>query len=128
MAVDAAALHRERELKYDADGAPDLGALGGEPLERRVFTYVYYDTPDRRLAAAGVALRRRLEQGANLWQLKVPEENARLELEAAGGPAGPPESLARLLRAHIAGRKLVELATLKTTRTGRLVDGIELTP
>src|SRR5205085_9205994 len=36
-------------------------------------------------------------------------------------------SRARLLRAHIAGRKLGELATVKRTRTGRLVDGIEVT-
>jgi CHAD domain-containing protein len=126
MAVDTGRL-RERELKYEADGAPDLGTLGGEPLERREFTSVYYDTPDRRLATAGATLRRRLERGTNLWQLKVPDGGARLELEAAGGPAGPPEPLERLLRPQLAGRALVQLATLKTTRTGRLIDGIAVT-
>jgi len=126
MAVDVGRL-RERELKYEADGAPDLGALGGEPLERREFTSFYYDTPDRRLAAAGATLRRRLERGTNLWQLKVPDNGARLELEAPGGPAGPPEPLKRLLGPQLTGRELVQLATLKTTRTGRLIDGIAVT-
>jgi hypothetical protein len=44
---------RERELKYEADERLDLESLGGERLETRTFTSVYYDTQDRRLGSAG---------------------------------------------------------------------------
>ena len=87
----------ERELKLAAPDGFELPDLGGEPLEQRTFTSTYYDTPDHRLARAGITLRRRVEQGKGLWQLKLPEGTARRELEQPGGPAGPPQELARLL-------------------------------
>ena len=42
------------------------------------------------LARHGVTFRHRIEDGAGLWQLKLPREAARLELELAGPPARPP--------------------------------------
>lgn len=117
----------ERELKYEAGDELDLASLGGDPLESRSFISVYYDTPDRRFAAAGLTLRRRLEHGSNVWQLKAPDDDSRLELEAAGGPGGPPESLQTLLRPQQGDQRLIQLATLKTIRSGVLLDGAEVT-
>ena len=115
----------ERELKLDLDPAFALPELPGEPLEHRVFTSTYHDTADRSLGRAGITLRRRVENGSSLWQLKLPRaDDARLELEEAGGPVGPPESLARLLAAHLRHGGLEPVATLRTRRTGvRVIDG-----
>ena len=41
----------ERELKLDPPEAFELPALPGEPLETRLFTSTYYDTPNRSLAS-----------------------------------------------------------------------------
>ena len=111
----------EREIKLEADERLDLEQLGGEPLEHRVFTSTYHDTPDRLLGRAGLTLRRRLEHGRSDWQLKLPANGARREVEAPGGPAGPPPEIADLLRAFLHGRELVQLATLRTLRSGVLV-------
>ena len=72
-------------------------------------------------------LRRRLEHGKNIWQLKLPREDSRVELEAEGGPACPPPELAGVLRASLDGRQLRPVAKLRTQRTGRRVDGAEVT-
>jgi uncharacterized protein YjbK len=71
----------ERELKLGAGPRFRLPALPGEPLAPRTLTNIYLDTPDHRLAVAGVTLRRRLEGRKSLWQLKLPQGKARLELE-----------------------------------------------
>src|SRR3954468_2117228 len=91
----------EHERKLDAPGGFELPALGGSPLEPRLFTSVYYDTVDKSLAHAGITLRRPPEHGRSVWQLKLPCADARLELEQPGGPVGPPDELAKLLRAHV---------------------------
>lgn len=107
----------ERELKLR--GAPDLlDRLDGEPLEERRFTSTYYDTADYRLARSGLTLRRRVERGKSLWQLKLPRGSARLELERPGGPAGPPEWMRELLVAFIHERELAPVAKLRTVRRG----------
>ena len=80
----------ERELKLEADGSLSIDDLGGEPVEPRTFTSTYYDTRDSLLLRLGIQLRRRLEHGKNMWQLKLPREDSRVELEAEGRPAGPP--------------------------------------
>ena len=71
----------EYERKLEAPEGFELPDLGGEPLEPRVFTSVYHDTPERSLAHAGLTLRRRTERGRSVWQLKLPAGDARLELE-----------------------------------------------
>ena len=85
----------EYERKLDAPPGFELPDLGGEPIEPRVFTSVYHDTAERSLARAGITLRRRTERGRSVWQLKLPVNGARLELEEPGGPAGPPGACAR---------------------------------
>ena len=74
----------ERELKLGAGSRFRLPALPGEPLAPRTLTNIYLDTPDHRLAVAGVTLRRRVEGRKSLWQLKLPQGKARLELELPG--------------------------------------------
>ena len=109
----------ERELKLELEEGFSLPDLPGEPLESRLFTSTYYDTPDRSLAGAGLTLRRRVENGLSRWQLKLPRGgNARAELEAPGGPVGPPPELAQLLVAHVRRGRLAPAATLRTRRNG----------
>jgi CHAD domain-containing protein len=112
----------EREVKLEAPEGFALPDLGGEPLESRVFTSVYHDTADRSLARAGITLRRRTERGKSVWQLKIPANGARMELEEPGGPAGPPASLRSLLRAHERRAALAPVAELRTHRHGALVN------
>ncbi len=114
----------EREVKLDPGAAFTLPELPGRPLESRVFTSTYYDTPPRSLARGGITLRRRVENGLSRWQLKLPREDGRDELEAPGGPAGPPPELAALLKAHLRHGKLAPVATLRTHRSGvRVAEG-----
>lgn len=111
----------EYERKLEAPEGFELPDLGGEPLEPRVFTSVYYDTANRSLARAGITLRRRTERGRSLWQLKLPAEDSRLELEEPGGPAGPPASMVKLLAAHLRHGPVAPIAELRTRRHGALV-------
>ena len=85
----------ERELKLEPPDGFELPPLEGEDLESRIFTSTYYDTPPRSLLRAGITLRRRVENGLSRWQLKLPRDGyARAEIEAFGGPVGPPNDLA----------------------------------
>jgi CHAD domain-containing protein len=111
----------EHERKLEAPEGFELPDLGGEPLEPRVFTSIYHDTGDRSLARSGITLRRRTERGRSVWQLKLPVNGARLELEEPGGPAGPPDRLRMLLRAHERRGALKPVAELRTRRHGALV-------
>jgi CHAD domain-containing protein len=111
----------EYERKLDAPAGFRLPPLGGRPLEARVFTSVYYDVPGGALAAAGITLRRRIERGRSVWQLKLPAGDARLELEFEGGPKKPPDDLAGLLHAHLRHGPLERVAELRTRRQGELV-------
>jgi CHAD domain-containing protein len=108
----------ERELKLESPADFVLPPLDGEPLEGRLFTSTYHDTPSRSLARAGITLRRRVENGLSNWQLKLPREDGRAEISAPGGPAGPPPELRALLFAHLRHGELEEVATLRTRRTG----------
>lgn len=115
----------ERELKFDVNGAFALPELPGSPLPERVFTSTYHDTPARSLGRAGITLRRRVENGTSLWQLKLPHadnRSERTELEEPGGPGGPPPELARLLVAHERHGRLEPVATLRTRRSGVRVE------
>lgn len=111
----------EYELKLEAPEGFELPDLGGEPLESRVFTSVYYDAANRSLTESRITLRRRIEHGRSLWQLKLPAADARLELEEPGGPVAPPEALARLLVAHLRHGPVAPIAELRTRRHGSLV-------
>jgi CHAD domain-containing protein len=110
----------EYERKLEAPEGFELPDLGGSPLEPRVFTSVYHDTSDQSLARSGITLRRRTERGRSVWQLKLPAGDARLELEEEGGPALP-DSLAKLLAAHLRHGPVAPVAELRTRRHGSLV-------
>ncbi|MBA3366901.1 MAG: CYTH and CHAD domain-containing protein [Actinobacteria bacterium] len=107
----------ERELKLSVDPDFVLPELPGEELAERVFDSIYYDTADQRLTGAGATLRRRVENGRALWQLKLPRGESRLELELAGGPVAP-EQIYELLTALVRGEELRPVSTLRTLRTG----------
>ena len=104
----------EHERKLQAPDGFELPELGGTPLEARLFTSVYYD--------AGITLRRRTEHGKSVWQLKLPQADARLELESPGGPLRPPDELQRPLYAHLRGVPVERIAELRTRRRGVLVE------
>jgi len=114
----------ERELKLSVRPGFRLPALPGDRLPPRVFTSTYYDTPDYRLARAGVTLRRRAEGRTGVWQLKLPRGAARLELEVAGGPGHPPDEVRELVTAYARGHELAPVATLRSRRTGVRVRGL----
>jgi CHAD domain-containing protein len=111
----------EYERKLDAPVGFRLPPLGGSPLEPRVFTSVYYDVPGGSLAAAGITLRRRTEHGQGVWQLKLPSDDSRLELEVEGGARKPPQEVLDLLHAHLRHGPLERVAELRTRRRGELV-------
>jgi CHAD domain-containing protein len=113
----------ERELKLEPPPDFELPPLAGEPLELRVFTSTYHDTPSRSLARAGVTLRCRVENGESIWQLKLPREDGRAEIAVAAGPAGPPPELRSLLVAHLRNGDLEPVAALRTSRSGVRVGG-----
>ena len=109
---------RERELKLAVPPGFALPEIAGEPLAPDTFTSTYHDTADRALARARITLRRRVQNRRGLWQLKLPGEGERLELEAPGGPGAPPDELARLLVGVLRGRALEPAAVLRTRREG----------
>ncbi|WP_411278307.1 CHAD domain-containing protein, partial [Gaiella sp.] len=74
----------------------------------------------------GVTLRHRVEDGTGLWQLKLPRESARLELEVAGQATRPPVELVDLLPAYLRGRQLVPVARLRTRRETIRANGAEI--
>jgi CHAD domain-containing protein len=82
-----------------------------------VFTSTYHDTPDGRFARAGVALRRRVENGLSIWEVELPEAPGEVAFSEPGGPAEPPPLVADLLRGLLRERELVEVATLQTRRS-----------
>jgi CHAD domain-containing protein len=116
----------EREIKLTPDEGFVLPELGGRRLPTRVFISTYHDTPDLRLARNGVTFRHRVEDGAGLWQLKLPRDAARLELELPGPPARPPAELLGLLPAYLRGAALVPVARLRTRREGIQARGAEI--
>jgi CHAD domain-containing protein len=110
----------EHELKFR------LRPLGRLSLVPRGSTAVYYDVPGGSLALAGITLLLRTEGGRSMWQLKLPAEGSRLELEAEGGPKQPPRSLVMLLQAHLRHGPLEPIAELRTGRSGEIE--VELEP
>ena len=115
----------ERELKLVPSPRFRLAELG-EPLEPRVFQSTYHDASDLRLARHGITLRRRVENGTGLWQLKIPHGAARFELEVPGPDDAPPEELTALLVAHLRGDPLDRVARLRTRRRSVRRDGAEI--
>src|SRR5919109_909077 len=100
-----------RTLTLGADRGFALPELEGDVLEGRFFEATYFDTPERRLAAGDVTLRRHVENGRSRWFLELRGGEDRLE--ADGGPV-PPSELTRPLRTLVGTRKLLPVASLRT--------------
>ncbi|GGX70507.1 CYTH and CHAD domain-containing protein [Streptomyces hiroshimensis] len=124
---------REIERKYEAGnhagGAslPDLSRVAGVASVTDEGTHkldaVYYDTADRRLAAAGITLRRRTGGSDEGWHLKLPvAPNVRDEIRAPLSP-DVPRALAALVRARVRQAALVPLVRIRSRReVSRLLD------
>lgn len=108
----------EQETKLSVDEHFRLPVLGGKLLPRRVLTSTYYDTPNYRLTHARITLRRRIERGKGVWQLKLPMEEARREIEIADRADSPPHELQDLLMIRLQGAELIPVAKMRTWRTG----------
>ena len=114
----------EREVKLRPGPGMRRVELAGRPMAARTLTSIYHDTDDLRLARAGITLRLRLsgeEQG--VWQLKLPRDAAREELEWPAPSRRVPREVKALLVAHTRGRPLVAVATLRAERSGVVVSG-----
>jgi CHAD domain-containing protein len=118
--------HLERELKLSPRAGFVLPQLGGEHLPTRIFVSTYHDTTDLALARHGVTFRHRVEDGAGLWQLKLPKGVARIELEEPGPSGRPPREMTDLLVAYLRDRPLVPVARLRTRREGVRAHGAEI--
>jgi len=118
--------HLEIEQKFDVD--PDFerpsfagvaGVTAAEPVLHHL-SATYFDTPDGRLAASKITLRRRSGGTDEGWHLKLPAEaGARREIHAPLGAAErqvPGELSARVAEVT-AGQPLAPIATLDTERT-----------
>jgi inorganic triphosphatase YgiF len=124
--------HFETELKMEAGPGfriPDLSGPDGqltmtEP-EVRQLTASYFDTPDLRLATAGITLRRRTGGTDAGWHLKLPvSAGTRREVQAPlGDSATIPPDLASLVSGWVGGEALHVVATLQTSRTVRYLRG-----
>jgi CHAD domain-containing protein len=108
----------ERETKLMVDERFSMPHLPGRTLARRVFTSIYYDTPDHCLARACITLRYRLEGHLGLWQLKLPLDGSRREIELRGEAGQVPTVFSDALVIHLEGKRLVPVSTLRTWRTG----------
>jgi CHAD domain-containing protein len=115
----------EEERKYEVEprfALPDLsGCLpaGGRVLERQpvTLTATYYDTPDLRLARAGVSLRFR-RGDAEPWTVKLPSSvpGTRHEISRVGLPGNIPRELAELVTGYARGAPLTAVTVLRTVR------------
>ncbi|MGW1068054.1 CYTH and CHAD domain-containing protein [Streptomyces aureus] len=128
---------REIERKYegpaaegDTDGdtvMPDLSRVPGVAgvVDKGVaeLDATYYDTPDQRLAAASLTLRRRTGGADAGWHLKLPvSEGVRDEIQAPLSDTVP-RAIAGLVRSRVRDAELVPVVRLRSARDIRhLVD------
>ncbi|MFF3888944.1 CHAD domain-containing protein [Streptomyces sp. NPDC001914] len=124
---------REIERKYEgpaAEGGTELPDLTGVPgvagvVDKGVaeLDATYYDTPDQRLAAASLTLRRRTGGDDAGWHLKLPvSEGVRDEIRAPLSDTVP-RAIAGLVRSRVRDTELVPLVRLRSARDVRhLVD------
>ena len=120
--------HLEIEQKFDVDEGfvrPDFGGridgvAAAEPVTYHLAA-TYFDTPEQRLAANKITLRRRTGGTDQGWHLKLPTgEGARRELQAPLGDPGDdtvPTRLAAQVAAVTQGQPLTPIAQLDTERT-----------
>ncbi|CAM5250014.1 CYTH and CHAD domain-containing protein [Streptomyces narbonensis] len=117
---------REIERKYEATSrtrVPDLTRVPAvaEVVDRGVMELdaVYYDTPDLRLAADAITLRRRTGGSDEGWHLKLPVASGiRDEIRAPLADTLPGE-LAGLLRSRVRDGEVVPVVRLRSARDVR---------
>ncbi|MGC9538020.1 CHAD domain-containing protein [Streptomyces sp. UG1] len=120
---------REIERKYESDdsGLPDLTGVAGVAavVDKGVaqLDATYYDTPDERLAASSITLRRRTGGADAGWHLKFPvAQGVRDEIQAPLSDELP-RTLAGLVRSRVRETELVPVVRLRSDRDVRhLVD------
>ncbi|MER5203908.1 CYTH and CHAD domain-containing protein [Streptomyces sp. NPDC002825] len=117
---------REIERKYEATGDAELPDLGRVPGVASVaddgvmdLDAVYYDTPDLRLAADGLTLRRRTGGSDAGWHVKFPVAvGIRDEIRAPLSDTLP-DALAGLLRSRVRDAEVVPAVHLHSSRDVR---------
>ncbi|WP_329278744.1 CYTH and CHAD domain-containing protein [Streptomyces sp. NBC_00691] len=122
---------REIERKYEATsrtGLPDLTRAAGvaSVTDEGVteLDAVYYDTPDLRLAADALTLRRRTGGADAGWHLKFPVASGIRDEIRAPLSDTLPRSLAGLLRSRVRDTEVVPVVRLRSSRDVRhLRDG-----
>src|SRR5262245_40925830 len=107
----------ERELKLAVGADFHLPSLKGVHLFPKVLTSVYYDTSDLRLTRARITLRHRTQGRKGTWQLKLPLDCGRREIEMPGRASVPPSEVLDLLFVHLQGGAVQPIATLRTQRS-----------
>lgn len=126
----------EVERKFDVDPGfelPDLSGVPGtaavnEPVRYHLVA-TYFDTPDKRLAAHKMTLRRRTGGSDEGWHLKLPvssdtREEVRAPLsEGSADGTRIPAHLAARFAGVTAGEPVVPVATLVTERTVHTLTG-----
>lgn len=123
--------YAEIEIKYAVDDAvpvPDLSRVPGvaavRPVPPTPLEAVYFDTADRRLAHARIALRRRRGGHDEGWHVKLPAAIGRTEVQGAIDPAAPddpPEIVLAAVRSRIRNDPLEPIARIENTRTATLL-------
>ncbi|AWW39588.1 CYTH and CHAD domain-containing protein [Streptomyces cadmiisoli] len=114
---------REIERKYESDdgGLPDLTGVAGvaSVVDKGVVELdaTYYDTPDERLTAASITLRRRTGGADAGWHLKFPvATGVRDEIQVPLSDKVP-GALAALVRSRIREVALQPVVRLRTNRS-----------
>ena len=123
--------YAEIEIKYAVDESvrvPDLAQVDGVTEARPVppvhLEAVYFDTADRRLARARIALRRRRGGHDEGWHVKLPAAVGRTEVQGPidqAAPDEPPAVVRDAIRSRVREDPLEPIARIETTRTATLL-------
>lgn len=123
---DMAETKREIERKYEATGDTELPDLTRVPGVARVtdegvteLDAVYHDTPDLRLFADGLTLRRRTGGADAGWHLKFPVAPGVRDELAAPLSDTLPRPLAALLRSRVRTGRVAPLVRVRSSRDVR---------
>ena len=111
----------EHEIKFHIPPRFTIPEELGIPLSPRVFTATYFDSEQHLLGKLGLTLRKRVERGRGVWQLKIPSGEYRIELEIDSGSRHIPGQFLDLLTAFFRKHEPVQLGKLRTWRTGRVI-------
>jgi CHAD domain-containing protein len=111
----------EREIKFHVPPRFHLPENLGTPISPRVFTSTYYDSEQHRLGQLGLTLRKRVEKGQGVWQLKIPSGEYRIELQIDSSSHHIPGQFLEILTGFFRKHEPVQLGKLRTWRTGWLL-------